>query len=91
MKAITSFACRLRCISCGITPNIAATAEGSMSISKTSERALSSDRQNLFNFGQDQNMCARVADACIHRSHIGLILGENLLISLSTNEGGAKP
>lgn len=77
MKAITFFACRLRCVSCGITPNIAVAAEGSIGISKTSGKALNIDRQNPFNFGQDQNMCEGVADACIRWSHIVLTLGVN--------------
>lgn len=77
-KPIIFFAWRLRCISCGATPNIAVVAEGSMDTSKKYEKVLNIDCQKQFSFGQNQNMCERVAGACLHRSHIGSTLGMNL-------------
>lgn len=72
-KAIILFACRLKFISCGVAPNIAIMAEGSMCTFKTSEKVLNINCQKLFSFGQNQKICEKVAVVCLHRLHKGSV------------------
>jgi len=74
-KAIMFLPCRVGHKSCGATPNIAIMARGSMGVPSRSEKNLNIGCQNSVNFGQNQNICDKVAVAVRQRSQLGSIFG----------------
>lgn len=56
----------------GPTSNSEIIGDGSIAVPHITENVSKTDCQKVHNFGHDQNMCIRVAGACLQRSHVDL-------------------